>query len=268
MNGYDIKVRLDDFRPLTWRDLIIPENITFHQLHLIMQELWDFNDNHLYEFNTNDYNKRFIDFDRNGFDNDYIPEITEFDAKKNPISILFDSNKKVKYYYDFGDSWSFSIEIKNNVDYDKNYPYLKRFKGKYNPIEDCGGTMGLSFILTRGNDEYKSEDEIDSDVPIIDLDKKRDDLKEKCTFNNQPLNPEDKFSNMLNDSEFSCMYSIGEKERLRVISFDLSPGLTFRDIHEIIKHEEDLPGDYSYRFIDNDTNNVIDKKGCGKYKIK
>jgi hypothetical protein len=99
MNGYDIKVRLDDFRPLTWRDLIIPENITFHQLHLIMQELWDFNDNHLYEFNTNDYNKRFIDFDRNGFDNDYIPEITEFDAKKNPISILFDSNKKVKYYF-------------------------------------------------------------------------------------------------------------------------------------------------------------------------
>ena len=36
--GYDVKVRLNDFRPLTWRDLIIPDNITFMELDDIHRE--------------------------------------------------------------------------------------------------------------------------------------------------------------------------------------------------------------------------------------
>lgn len=45
--GYDVKVRLNDFRPLTWRDLIIPDNITFTELDDIMKTLWGFNGHHL-----------------------------------------------------------------------------------------------------------------------------------------------------------------------------------------------------------------------------
>ena len=194
MKGYDVKVRLDDFRPLTWRDLIIPENITFHQLHLIMQELWDFKDYHLYEFSTNDYLRRFLYFDNESFGDDYIHDTRDFDSEKNPIKVLFDSNKKVKYCYDFGDSWSFTIEIKKKIDYEENYPYLKRFKGKYNPIEDCGGTWGLSVILTTEDEEYKGDDEIGGNVPILDLEEKREALKWQCEFNNPPLEPEEQLS--------------------------------------------------------------------------
>ena len=122
MKGYDIKVRLDDFRPLTWRDLIIPENITFHQLHLIMQELWDLYDMHLYEFSDKKYTKKFIDFDRFAMNNEYIPDYNEYNAKEYCISILFDSYKKIDYTYDFGDSWYFTIEMS----FDQNYfqPYF------------------------------------------------------------------------------------------------------------------------------------------------
>ena len=48
--GYDVKVRLNNFRPLTWRDLIIPENITFDELDDILKTLWGFNGHHLSAF--------------------------------------------------------------------------------------------------------------------------------------------------------------------------------------------------------------------------
>ena len=41
MKGYDVKVRLDDFKPLTWRDLIIPAGINFKELDTILKILWD-----------------------------------------------------------------------------------------------------------------------------------------------------------------------------------------------------------------------------------
>ena len=48
--GYDVKVRLNDFRPLTWRDLIIPEKITFDELDNILKTLWGFAGYHLSAF--------------------------------------------------------------------------------------------------------------------------------------------------------------------------------------------------------------------------
>ena len=39
------------------------------------------------------------------------------------------------------------VEIKKKIDYDKDYVTIKRFKGKYDPIEDCNGVYGLSEIV-------------------------------------------------------------------------------------------------------------------------
>ena len=177
MKGYDIKVRLDDFRPLTWRDLIIPYDITFHQLHLIMQELWDFYDGHLYEFTTSSYTTKYVDFKRMDVDNNYIPDYGELDSRTHYISELFDSNNKIKYYYDFGDSWSFTIEIKKQVEYDKTYPTIKRFKGDYNPVEDCGGVFGLSMMID-------STKEYDDELNIFNLEDKQEELEINCSFIN------------------------------------------------------------------------------------
>jgi len=63
MTGYKIKIRLDDFRPLTWRDLIIPAGITFHDLHEVIQTVMDLNDYHLYAFTIKNTNFRIVNFD-------------------------------------------------------------------------------------------------------------------------------------------------------------------------------------------------------------
>lgn len=141
-NGYDVKVRLNNFRPLTWRDLIIPDNITFMELDDILKTLWGFNGHHL---------SCFLLPDRlNIIDEDLAKETMmgiDYDANTTIVSEIFDNYKKITYWYDFGDDWQFDIEIKKKIDYDKDYVTIKRFKGKYDPIEDCKGVYGLSEIV-------------------------------------------------------------------------------------------------------------------------
>ena len=69
------------------------------------------------------------------------------DMNTTLIDECFRKENKIYYEYDFGDGWSFTIEIKKIVDYDEDYPLLKRFKGDYNPVEDCGGVYGLELLL-------------------------------------------------------------------------------------------------------------------------
>ena len=141
--GYDVKVRLNDFRPLTWRDLIIPDNITFMELDDILKTLWGFNGLHLSCFLLRKTNETIIDDDLSK----ETMMTMDYNANTTLVSEIFDYHDKVTYWYDFGDDWQFDIEIKKKIAYDKDYVTIKRFKGKYNPIEDCHGVYGLSEIV-------------------------------------------------------------------------------------------------------------------------
>ena len=140
-HGYDVKVRLNNFKPITWRDLIIPAGITFEELHLIIQILMDLGNCHLYMFKSKSCIERIVDFD---FIDDWDDII---DSKTTIIDKYFDNNKKITYIYDFGDNWEFIIEIKKKVEINSYYPKLKRFKGDYGPVEDCGGLWRLDKLI-------------------------------------------------------------------------------------------------------------------------
>ena len=171
--GYDIKIRLDGYRPLTWRDLIIPAGITFEELHMMIQVLMGFDNYHMYLFEIG--NKRIGN-------SNYLDDA--IDSKHTLIDKYFNKNKKIQYTYDFGDSWQFTIEIKKKVDIDTHYPKLKRFKGDYNPVEDCGGVWGLEELVElKENDIDEDElDEFDMDtlneLEKFDLKTKQQELKD------------------------------------------------------------------------------------------
>ena len=154
MKAYDIKLRLNDLRPITWRDLIIPSGITFKKLHDIIQTVMYFGDCHLYSFTFKDRNPIITDFNRNVF-----LDANEIDSNITIIDEYFESNKKIFYTYDFGDDWDFTIEIKKTIESDKPYPILKRYKGDYNPLEDCGGVYGLYDLI------YYKNNPDDEDIP-------------------------------------------------------------------------------------------------------
>ena len=147
MKGYDIKIRLDGCRPLTWRDLIIPADITFKQLHEIIQTLFGFNQMHLYAFRIGKYEICINEDEYENFLRNDMDEEGGLYASKTIINEFFDNYEKISYEYDFGDSWSFTIEIKKSVEYDKKYPTIKRYKGDYNPIEDIGGVYVLMDMI-------------------------------------------------------------------------------------------------------------------------
>ena len=148
--GYDVKVRLNDLRPIHWRDLIIPENITFYELDNILKTLWGFNGYHMSMFFIKNADIHIMDKTIA----DSCMDFDFHDSKTTKINDFFERYKKITYWYDFGDDWQFDIEIKKIVDYDKDYVTIKRFKGKYNPIEDCGGVYGLSGIIECAENSY------------------------------------------------------------------------------------------------------------------
>ena len=76
------------------------------------------------------------------------------------------------------------MKLRKKVEIDTHYPKLKRFKGDYNPVEDCGGVWGLEELVelkTSGIDEDEL-DEFDiatlEDLKKFDLKTKQKELKE------------------------------------------------------------------------------------------
>ena len=151
MKGYDIKLRLKDVKPKTWRDLIIPSNITFHQMHRIIQIAFGFLDCHLYLFDMGD--RRIVNFKTTD------KMVGDLDSNNVIIEDYFDNSKKIRYCYDFGDTWEVIIQIKGTVEYNREYPKIIRYKGDYNPPEDCGGPFIFTLLLDNiinGNKEILS----------------------------------------------------------------------------------------------------------------
>lgn len=152
MKGYEIKVRLDEFRPITWRNLIVPEGISFADLDKIIKVVYGFSNQHLSAFYTRKSNFQIAD---PSFELRAVA--TELDSNVTCIDEFFKSERKIDYVYDFSDWWSFTIEIGKTVDYKRHYPTINRFRGDYNPLEDCGGISAFEKMLFHKDDLDENE---------------------------------------------------------------------------------------------------------------
>lgn len=50
MAGHVLKIMLEDTHPPVWRRIIVPERITFEELHEMIQIIFDWDDDHLHDF--------------------------------------------------------------------------------------------------------------------------------------------------------------------------------------------------------------------------
>lgn len=158
--AYQIKVTIKDIEPAIWRRLRVPGNITFKQLHQIIQASFGWLDYHLYKFECD---KIVVAIP----DDDYAPgelygeDITELDSKTTKINELFDENNICEYEYDFGDSWEHEIVIEKRLkDTKKNSSPECLGGARQRPPEDVGGTGGytrfLGIIRDKKNPERES----------------------------------------------------------------------------------------------------------------
>lgn len=132
-----LRISLDEIEPEIYREVLVDKEITYHDLHMVIQKVFGWEDYHLYEFN--------VEGDRIGdLENDEFGDIT-YDSKITPIF----SDKKVFYYeYDFGDSWEHTVKIVEELEADPNMDYPVCIGGKRAcPPEDCGGVPGYEELL-------------------------------------------------------------------------------------------------------------------------
>ena len=142
--------KLDGYEAV-WRRLRFPARYTLYQLHLAMQAVTLFNNSHLFQFSDNAQNL-YVDkplYDT-GFDLFAPGRGSKFLAAKTPAgSVLRKRGAKIRYVYDMGDSWTFTIKAEKATPIPEGEaPIITCLAGeKSGPVEDCGGVYGYLNIL-------------------------------------------------------------------------------------------------------------------------
>lgn len=122
MAGYICKIVIENTHPPVWRRVIVPERITFEEMHEIIQILFSWENEHLHEFEVPG-DRIYISNRDDTWGNDYNESETLIDA-------FFKNYKWLRYTYDFGDNWRHRINIeKIDEVYQKRTATLLKFKG-------------------------------------------------------------------------------------------------------------------------------------------
>jgi len=145
----DIMIKLNLDRNTVCRRVITPVDITFKQLHMILQAVFEWKSYHMYDFNIVDKCGKCV--------LNVISEDEEVFEARQDCQMALDSEVnlsdyakqeyKIAYCYDYGDNWEHEITIRGiNTDYDKNYPVCLMGEGNA-PPEDVGGISGYKEFL-------------------------------------------------------------------------------------------------------------------------
>jgi hypothetical protein len=150
---YQLKVSLKYIRPPIWRRFLVPNNITFYNLHCILQIIMGWDDYHLFEFSA----PRNIHIGIR--DPDDLYECLDAQTKRLN-EYLGREGDKILYTYDFGDNWEHEMKLEKILHVDQKMGHPLCIKGKRAcPPEDCGGVGGyedlLEIIKNPEHEEYE-----------------------------------------------------------------------------------------------------------------
>jgi hypothetical protein len=157
---YQFKISLKNISPPIWRRIQVPENYSFWDLHVAIQNAMGWLDCHLHEFTTieKDYKK----IQRIGVPDIEMDDFEVLPSWKEKINNWFslDNNKAINYTYDFGDNWEHRVELEKILKRKEGVDYPICITGKRAcPPEDCGGVWGyentINILKNPKKPEYK-----------------------------------------------------------------------------------------------------------------
>ncbi len=146
LTGYIAKltVTLQYIDPPVWRRVLIPANIkSLADLHVVIQTVMPWTDDHLHEFN--------IAGERYG-SSDPLGKVVS-DVRITLAGVRNKGVARFEYTYDFGDSWEHLIVIEGTVPRAEGQHYPACIGGERAcPPEDCGGVYGYDGLLEARSD--------------------------------------------------------------------------------------------------------------------
>jgi hypothetical protein len=191
MKSYIIRIELEESNPLIWRRVIMPAGATYKRLHDVIQNVTNFQSGyplggyHLYEFDLKEEKMIVTDNEEAYMEHQHYVKNKKYyeDRLKNmdPKMLQFEQNhqerlkievrkptglkiddylekyKEIRYNYDFGDDWWFTVKLEEIVeDYYFGYPTLLD-GAETAPPEDVGGIHGFYEFLEAYKDPKHPE---------------------------------------------------------------------------------------------------------------
>lgn len=157
---FQFMIVLEDVSPAVWRRIQVPENYSFWDLHVAVQDSMGWLDYHLHEFRVPDPGsgeENILGFPDEEFpeDRNVLRDYTEWICDYFSLD-----NTRAGYLYDFGDCWHHEIALEAIFPRKSGSRYPTCTGGERAcPPEDCGGPGGYqSFLRIIGNpadEEYE-----------------------------------------------------------------------------------------------------------------
>lgn len=133
-----VKVTLRGTKPPIWRRFEVPSELTLSQLHTVIQRGFGWQGGHMWLFETPAGDFGVPDADL-GFRNA---------ASLRLSAVAAASRDRIRYEYDFGDSWEHDIVVELVLPAEPGKAYPRCTGGKRAcPPEDCGGVWGYYELL-------------------------------------------------------------------------------------------------------------------------
>ena len=129
MTSYSVKIALGQ----TKRTIVVPADISFHDLHILIRFAMEWSDSHLHQFEVPEMRILITDPDFG------LEEFDEGIVSEYEICISECVGKKISYVYDFGDWWNHRISIEE-CEHLADVPVMTECKGGAY-MEDSGGRI-------------------------------------------------------------------------------------------------------------------------------
>ncbi len=158
-----IRVDLRYAKPFIWRRIRVRDDITFYDLHRVLQIVFAWDGDHDWAFEAFG---EWFDYPGGGYEVwEELPPGTEIDEEPFPVDTAlsthpFSAGTKFSYTYDFGDNWKHLCVVEKVTAGPDDAPPAELLKAvRAAPPDDCGGMGGYQLYVEalaagEGHPEY------------------------------------------------------------------------------------------------------------------
>ncbi|WP_017549873.1 plasmid pRiA4b ORF-3 family protein [Salinicoccus carnicancri] len=157
-NALKLRITLEDAHTPVWREVMVPRDFNFYELHLVIQKAMGWQGSHLSSFFSRGERIFVYEFEmEDGFRMEGGPE--HLLASETGIDPLLTRAGTITYVYDYGDDWMHEVEVLGEMTLDHpEIPEVLHHKGP-GPIEDSGGVDGFREVHDAIRDKSHPEHE-------------------------------------------------------------------------------------------------------------
>lgn len=150
VTAVELKATVEELKPVIWRQLRVPSQLTLEKLHRVLQISFGWNDSHLHEFVVG----------KTVYGPPRRDSEVENEKKFHLADLELKKGKKLSYRYDFGDGWRVEVVVTKLLS--EPVSRSECIGGeRAGPIEDSGGVQGFERMLdVMADPEHPEHDDL------------------------------------------------------------------------------------------------------------